>query len=129
MANIIPQYPHALYALIAPEATRDENGSWVTWPAEWQLVGACRDETNGKGSTVTTTDGHTLVFTALVQLPVGTPRVAEGTEVAVAESILTAEEVASLADNLEAWRREGKVRITGTCAKFDSGRLHSRLWI
>lgn len=129
MATIIPQYPHTLYALIAPEATRDENGSWVTWPAEWQMIGACREETNGKGSTVTTADGNAFVFTALIQLPVGTPRVEEGTEVAVADTKLTEEEVASLADNLEELRREGKVRVAGTCAKFDKGRLHCRLWV
>lgn len=129
MASLVPQYPHALYALTTPEATRDSNGSWVTWEPEWNFVGYCREETNGKGSTITTTDGHAIVFAALIQLPVGTPRVNEGTEVLVAEYKLTQEEAASIGENLETWRREGKVRITGTCAKFDNGRLHCRLWI
>lgn len=127
--NIAPQYPHALYALTVPEATRNANGSWVQGAASWSLVGACREETNGKGSTITLADGHALQFSALIQLPVGTTRVAEGTEVAIADETLTAAELATLGANLEAWRRSGKIRQHGTCAKFDSGRLHCRLWI
>jgi hypothetical protein len=129
MNPLNPQYPHALYALTTPEATRNANGSWVQAEPSWSLVGACREETNGKGSTITTTDGHALLFTALIQLPKGTARVNEGTEVAVADETLTAAEIADLGANLEAWRRSGKIRIAGTCAKFDKGRLHCRLWI
>lgn len=129
MNPLNPQYPHALYALTTPEATRNANGSWVQAEPSWSLVAACREETNGKGSTITTTDGHALLFTALIQLPKGTARVNEGTEVAVADETLTAAEIADLGANLEAWRRSGKIRIAGTCAKFDKGRLHCRLWI
>ena len=129
MNHLTPQYPHALYALTTPAATRNANGSWVQGAASWSFIGACREETNGKGSSITTADGRALVFSALVQLPKGSTRVTEGTEVAVADKTLTAAETASLGTNLEAWKRTGKIRIAGTCAKFDSGRLHSRLWV
>lgn len=129
MNPLSPQYPHALYALTTPEATRNANGSWVQEGAAWEFVGACREETNGKGSSITTTDGRALIFSALIQLPVGTPRVGEGTEIAVADQRLTSDETSSLGDNLAAWQQSGKIRIAGTCAKFDSGRLHSRLWV
>lgn len=126
---ITPQYPHALYKLTTPEATRNSNGSWVQGSPSWSLVGYCREETNGKGSSITTTDGRTLQFSALIQLPVGTARVNEGTQVVVAESELTTAEIATISTNLKAWTASGKLRIAGTCAKFDNGRLHCRLWI
>lgn len=125
--NIPTQYPHTLYALTTPEATRNANGSWVQGETVWQRIGACREETNGKGSSISTADGNAYVFSSLVQLPVGTARVNEGTEVAVTERELTASELASL--DTEEGRRGGLVRIAGTCAKFDNGRLHCRLWI
>ena len=105
------------------EETQEET---PTAPATWNYVGTCREETNGRGSQVRTNDGRTLVYASLIQMPRGSNRVPEGTEVIISNRILTAEE---LAGDLEALRLSGTIRAKGRCLNFDAGQLHSRLWI
>lgn len=122
------QYPQYLYALQHDgESVQLPNGSWET-PAAWELKAACREETNGKGSTIQTADGETRVFASLIQLPKGTAKVPEGTQVIVTREEV---EVSQLANTefVEAAKATGLVVVTGTCEKFDLGRLHCRLWI
>ncbi len=88
MVTTTYQYPHYLYAYKTAESTQGPNGSWIETPAIWELKAACREETNGKGSEIQTADGTRLVFASLIQIPKGTERINEGTEV-----IVTREEV------------------------------------
>lgn len=129
MVTIRPQYYEFLYILQGgTEATQQPNGSWAPGASGWTLKGACREETNGKGSVITTADGKALTFASLIQLPVGTTRVPEGTKV-----IVTSQEVQTSDLENEAYRRTAKesglIVAEGVCLKFDFGRLHSRLWI
>ncbi len=128
MVTTTRQYYQYLYALSNGEATLTANGSWESNGRTWELKAACREETNGKGTAIQTTDGRTLVFSSLIQLPKGTPRIDEGTEV-----IVTTEEVdvTQLADKdfIAASKASGLVVATGTCEKYDAGRLHCRMWI
>ena len=49
------QYPQYLYALQHDgESVQLPNGSWETPAAAWELKAVCREETNGKGSTIQT---------------------------------------------------------------------------
>ena len=73
----------------------------------------CREETNGKGATINGSDGKALVFSSLVNLPRGTVRILEGTEVLITESN----------------GATGTKRIQGTVKKFDNGQLNTRIWI
>ena len=83
------QYPQYLYALQHDgESVQLPNGSWETPAAAWELKAACREETNGKGSTIQTADGETRVFASLIQLPKGTAKVPEGTQVIVNEVVV-----------------------------------------
>ena len=127
------QYPHRLYYRASEgEATQDDHGAWRESEAGWKLYGACREETNGKGSTIATGGGKFTTFSALIQIPQGAgERIPEGTEVIAADKELDAATVARLDDaNLvQELVNEGTVRIAGTCLKFDLGRLHSRLWV
>lgn len=122
------QYPQYLYALNNGEATQLPNGSWSDNAATWELKAACREETNGKGATIQTADGKSLVFASLIQLPKGTPRINEGTEV-----IVTREEVAVTQllnkDYIATAKDSGLIVVIGTCQKYDFGRLHCRMWI
>lgn len=123
MVTIRPQYYEFLYILQdGTEATQQTNGSWTPGASGWTLKGACREETNGKGY------GKALTFASLIQLPVGTTRVPEGTKV-----IVTSQEVQTSDLENEAYRRTAKesglIVAEGVCLKFDFGRLHSRLWI
>ena len=122
------QYYQYLYVRQNGEAVQLPNGSWQDSPEGWDLVAACREETNGKGSVIQLANGETSAFASLVQMPKGTDRINEGTEIAV---LRTAIDVARLSepDFIEAEKITGLVVASGTCQKFDSGRLHCRMWI
>lgn len=123
------QYPQYLYALQHNgESVQLPNGSWETPAAAWELKAACREETNGKGSTIQTADGETRVFASLIQLPKGTVKIPEGTQVIVTREEVEVSQLANT-DFVEAAKATGLVVVTGTCEKFDPGRLHCRLWI
>lgn len=123
------QYPQYLYALQHNgESVQLPNGSWETSAAAWELKAACREETNGKGSTIQTADGETRVFASLIQLPKGTAKIPEGTQVIVTREEVEVSQLANT-DFVEAAKATGLVVVTGTCEKFDPGRLHCRLWI
>ena len=78
------QYPQYLYVFQHDgESVQLPNGSWETPAAAWELKAACREETNGKGSTIQTADGETRIFASLIQLPKGTAKIPEGTQVIV----------------------------------------------
>ena len=123
------QYPQYLYALQHNgESVQLPNGSWETPAAAWELKADCREETNGKGSTIQTADGETRVFASLIQLPKGTAKIPEGTQVIVTREEVEVSQLANT-DFVEAAKATGLVVVTGTCEKFDPGRLHCRLWI
>ncbi len=123
------QYPQYLYALQHDgESVQLPNGSWETPAAAWELKAVCREETNGKGSTIQTADGKTRVFASLIQLPKGTAKIPEGTQVIVTREEVEVSQLANT-DFVEAAKATGLVVVTGTCEKFDLGRLHCRLWI
>lgn len=123
------QYPQYLYALQHNgESVQLPNGSWETPAAVWELKATCREETNGKGSTIQTADGETRVFASLIQLPKGTAKIPEGTQVIVTREEVEVSQLANT-DFVEAAKATGLVVVTGTCEKFDPGRLHCRLWI
>lgn len=128
-AVINNQYPHFLYKRTSGEAVQNANGSWVTEgePA-FTLCGACREETNGKGSKVQAANGVFREFSSLVQIPVGVQRIPEGVEIVVTTEEIPADQLLS-EDFVERAKAEGIVRISGECLKFDEGRLHSRLWV
>ena len=122
------QYPQYLYALNNGEATQLPNGSWSDNAATWELKAACREETKGKGATIQTADGKSLVFASLIQLPKGTGRIDEGTEVIVAREEV---DTTQLLDEefIATAKSSGLIVARGTCQKFDLGRLHCRIWI
>ena len=123
------QYPQYLYALQHDgESVQLPNGSWETPAAAWELKAVCREETNGKGSTIQTADGETRVFASLIQLPKGTAKIPEGTQVIVTREEVEVSQLANT-DFVEGAKATGLVVVTGTCEKFDLGRLHCRLWI
>ena len=123
------QYPQYLYVLRhGGNSVQGPNGSWETPAPIWELVAACREETNGKGSTIQTADGQTRVFASLIQMPKGTPRIDEGTQITVAREEV---HILQLADTkfIASAKASGLIVATGTVEKFDPGRLHCRMWI
>jgi hypothetical protein len=110
------QYPQYLYSKLNGEATQAANGSWVVSAPNWVLSGICREETNGKGTSIQTADGRFLVFSSLIFLPRESAKIQEGSEV------LVLKEKAVVV-------KEDDAIIKGTCLKFDDGRLHCRMWV
>lgn len=110
------QYPQYLYVKSGGEAVLESNGSWSQGHAGWVLAGTCREETNGKGSSIQAADGRFLIFGSLIHLPRGSAKVIEGTEILVMkERQITVNEQDAI--------------VKGICLKFDDGRLHCRMWI
>lgn len=118
-------YQH-LYKFVASESVQDETGAWEKTQGSWVYVGKCREETNGKGSSVATADGKVLVFSSLVQMPVGTARINEGTRILIVRNLPTSDITETFISN---GKTSGEVVIDGCCMKFDMGRLHCRMWI
>lgn len=129
-AVVNSQYPHLLYKRTSEgEAVQDEHGGWSASPGTWAKFSSCREEPNGKGTTIATAGGKFTTFSSAVYIPQSvTERITEGTEVIIAESEL---DTTKLDDSqyIKDLVNKGTVRLTGTCLKYDRGRLHSRLWV
>lgn len=125
----LEQYPHHLYRYSTGEAEQDGNGAWVQNGGGWQYASRCREETNGRGTRISTADEAAYVFSALIQIPVAEcGRIPEGTRVIVTQTKVDA---AVLSDEawIEAAKESGEVRLDGTVRKYDVGRLHDRCWV
>ncbi|MDR2009954.1 MAG: hypothetical protein LBQ22_05685 [Bacteroidales bacterium] len=123
------QYPQYLYAFNNDEETEQlPNGSWKETIPSWELKAACREETNGKGSTIQTVNGEILVFASLIQIPKGTVRINEGTEIIVTREEVNPNQLLE-PDFIDSAKISGLVIAKGICQKYDFGRLHCRLWI
>lgn len=128
MVNTSFQYYQYLYVLNNGEAVKLSNGSWDNNARSWELKAACREETNGKGATIQTAGRKDFVFASLIQLPKGTPRIAEGTEIVVTQEEVDTNQLLE-PGFIDSAKITGLVVVTGFCQKFDPGRLHCRMWI
>jgi hypothetical protein len=127
MVGFRPYYQY-LYAARHGEAGRASNRSWNTGGGTWELWGNCREETNGKGAAIQTADGRARVFSSLIQIPKGTPRIDEGAEVLIARETIQVSQLYDL-DFITGAKSAGLIVAHGTCLKYDFGRLHCRMWI
>lgn len=107
------QYPHFLFVRAVGSSTQDSEGNWVPASDTVALHSVCREETNGKGTTINGTDGKAIVYSSMVYLPRTALRIKEGTEVFVCET----------EDGL------GIIRIKGQVLKFDANQLNARIWV
>lgn len=107
------QYPHFLFRKIVLPSTQDEEGNWSGESESWVFHSVCREQPNGKGSVINGPDGKSIIFAAVVHIPVKTARIVENTEILVSESNTY----------------QGVTRIKGLVLKYDSGQLHNRLWL
>jgi hypothetical protein len=124
------QYPQYLYTLVTSEAKQDSNGSWTSGSsAVWVFKGMCREETNGKGHTIVSSGGETVAFASLIQIPKGTPRINEGTEIIVTREKISLPKNLLNNDFVRQAKITGLIVAKGKCMKYDFGRLHCRLWI
>lgn len=127
-AVINNQYPHFLYIRVSGEATQNETGSWVEDETTASYIGVCRDETGGRGSEAHVAQAVFRDYKSLIQAPVGTEHIAEGTEIFVTDEKIEADKLLN-SDFVESAMLSGLVRITGIVSKFDNGRLHCRIWV
>lgn len=111
---MVKQYPHFLFVFVSGgDSYQDSNGNWVENPGEWILHSACREETNGKGQQINGVDGKAIIYSSIVYIPKSAGSIVEGTEILVS----------TINDYT------GPKRVQGTCLKFSSGQLSTRLWV
>ena len=107
----IKQFPYTLKVLKKTEAHQDpDNGGWIPGSEEWISLSKCRDEGNGGGNRIVTTDGEIYVFGAVIYLPKSCPSVELGAKIRI-EDI------------------EGNTRLEGANKLFKKEQLHARLWV
>jgi hypothetical protein len=123
--RMVRQYPRYVYALFGGEAELGDDGVYRQTVAEWRLVSMGRDETNGKGSEVSTADGETIKFAATVYLPLSCKHISEGTPVVISTRQLTDIELSQAKELMS----DGTVTIVSQCYRFSRGQLNVRMWI
>ena len=111
--KMITQYPHYLYTdTLSTTSTQDANGNWIPGTPVVTLLSRCREEAEPRAREIQAADGKFYAYSSIIQLPKGTPVIAEGIEVYV-KTLST----------------DTRVRIRGQVLKFDIGQLHSRIWV
>ncbi len=107
----IRQFPYTLKVLKKTEAQYDpDTGNWIPGTEDWETVSKCRDEGNGGGNRIVTTDGEIYAFGAVIYLPKNSPSVELGAKIRVFD-------------------KEGNKRLEGDNKLFKKEQLHSRLWV
>lgn len=119
------QYNHYVYVERPGASYEDENGDFVAEDPEWVLLSEGREQPNGRGTYIQTQDMGAYKFASVVHMPTGVPRVEEGTRIMVTEAPMTE----CCCKGKAPRQKADGVRIIGTCARFDSGRLHTRIWL
>lgn len=109
----IKQYPHFLFVHQVSESYKDDDGNWTEPGESIVLHSMCREEPNGKGSTVNLADGKAKVFSSNVFLPKGVDRIADGSEIIICDT-----------NDIT-----GNIRIKGTVLRFTAGQLNAKLWV
>ncbi len=109
---MVKQYPHYLFVETTTESTQDESGNWSESETTNELIGVCREETDGRGSKIQVSGGEYIYSTSLIQLPKCSSKLENGATVIIC--------------NDEAGT---DVRVSGVVLKYDVGQLHNRLWI
>lgn len=108
----LTQYPHFLFAEVAAESTQDERGNWSDGEVSRNFISMCRDEPDGKGTEYQVAGGQYVKSTALIQAPVGCPKIEKGAKVIVAND-----------------KGCTDIRIAGIVLNFSAGQLHTRIWV
>lgn len=107
----IKQFPYTLHVFHKSESTYNEaDGSWTPGSEEWVVISKCRDEGNGGGNRIVTTDGEVYVFGAVIYLPKNSLPIELGARVRVLD-------------------KDGNTRLEGDNKLFKKEQLHARLWL
>lgn len=107
----IKQFPYTLWVLKTTEAIYNPiDGSWSDDSEEWVKVSKCRDEGNGGGSRIITTDSEVYIFGAVIYLPKNSPSIELGAKIRVLD-------------------KDGNTRLEGDNKLFKKEQLHARLWV
>lgn len=89
-----------------------ETGEILPNNEEYRFVSKCREQVNGSGKLISGTDGNTIAFNSLINLPLSCETITEGTQLIVCDDF----EMTS-------------IRFDGIALRFSKSLLHSRLWV
>lgn len=108
---MVKQYPYTLKVLRETESQYDENtGEFTPATSEWIEVSKCRDEGNGGGNKIVTTDGQVYVYGGVIYLPKNCPAIGKG-------------------ENIQVVDADGNIRMKGATVQFRKEQMHARLWV
>lgn len=108
---MVTQYPYQLLVSEMPESNYDEtNGDWNTEDANFVPYGECRDEGNGSGRKVVTTDGELYVYFWVIYCPLSVQEMKKGSLIRVVDD-------------------KGNIRAEKRMVKFSRGQLNCRIWL
>jgi hypothetical protein len=108
---MVGQYPHVLELLVAAEGIPDGRGGFTSTERIWKSIGQCRLQPNGTGRVVSTADGASVVFGAVVHLPL---------------SVL---EPLAVRDVVRVKDAAGLVIAKGEVLRFSRDMMHCRVWL
>lgn len=108
---MVEQYPYKLFVSEVSESTfNEETGDWIAQNAIWRDFGVCRDEGNGSGRKVVTTDGELYVYFWTIYCPISVEEIKKGSMVRVMD-------------------KDGNIRAEKRIVRFSKGQLNCRLWL
>lgn len=109
---MVEQYPYQLFVKEVPESNYDENrGEWDnSGDTEWMPFGVCRDEGNGAGRKVVTTDGELYLYFWVIYCPLSVQEMKKGALIKVVD-------------------KDGNIRAEKRMVKFSRGQLNARIWL
>jgi len=108
---MVGQYPHKLELHVLQDAISDGKGGFTAAEPFWKPLGECRYQPNGAGKEVRTEDGATVVFGAVVHMP------------------LSMVEPITYKDDVRVLDKDDKVVGKGEVMRFSRDLMHCRLWL
>ena len=108
---MVGQYPYTLKVLKKTESVYDEEtGNFIPGSEKWICVSQCRDEGNGGGGKIVTSDSESYVYGAVIYVPKSCPNIDLGAKIKVVDI-------------------DGNVRLLGDNKLFKKEQMHARLWL
>ena len=105
---MVGQYPYTLKVLKKTESVYDEEtGNLIPGSEKWICVSQCRDEGNGGGAKIVTSDSESYVYGAVIYVSKSCPNIDLGAKIKVVDI-------------------DGNVRLLGHNKLFKKEQMHAR---
>lgn len=119
----VTQYPHALYARVKAESTKNELGHWITDnEPQYKFVGTGRLELAGEGNEEKTTDGKHMLRNGVFYSQICN-------DIARGEQVIISSEIIAQSQDLLKITDIGGVLLSGFVKSSDKTQLHTKIYV